>query len=86
MRTLSKGRLLLAENGGNVDIVTFGGPGGLTANIRTIKEDVDGVTAVTVVHGVAWAAEGKLRYWEDTRFMGKDPGPFKLIAIPLSKD
>ncbi len=83
MRAIGKNRLLLAENGGSMDIVTFSGPDGVNADIRTIKTGVTGATAVTVTRGIAWIAEGKLAYWEDPKFMGQDPGTFKIYAVPL---
>lgn len=83
MRAIGKNRLLLAENGGTMDIVTFSGAGGRTADIRTIKSGAQGATGVTATRGMAWVAEGKLAYWEDPKFMGQDPGTFKLYAVPL---
>jgi sugar lactone lactonase YvrE len=85
MRAIGKNRLLLAENGGSIDIVTFGGRDGDVAHIETIRTDVQGATAVTVTQGVAWAAEGKLAYWEDPAFIGKDPGTFTIYSIPLPR-
>lgn len=83
MRTIGKNRVLLAENGGTIDIVTFSGVDGENAHIEAIKTGVQGATAVTMTQGIAWAAEGKLAYWEDPAFMGKDPGTFTIYAIPL---
>jgi len=85
MRTIGKNRLLLAENGGNVDVVTFSGPDGRTADIKTIKTGVQGATAVTVTRGMAWVAEGKLAYWEDPNFIGEDPGTFTIYAVALPR-
>ena len=41
MRAIGKNRLLLAENSGKMDIVTFEGPGLQNAAIKTIKEGLD---------------------------------------------
>ncbi len=39
MRAIGRNRLLLAENSGKMDIVTFEGPGMQNAVVKTIKED-----------------------------------------------
>jgi sugar lactone lactonase YvrE len=83
MRAIGKDRLLLAENAGNMDIVTLNGPGGENAEIKTIKEGLESTPAVTATRGVAWIAEGKLNYRSDPN---KDPGVFRLYAVPLPKN
>ena len=40
MRAIGKNRMLMAENSGNMDIVTFSGPGGQNADIKTIKSRI----------------------------------------------
>jgi sugar lactone lactonase YvrE len=85
MRTIGKNRLLLAENSGNMDIVTFSGPGGQNADIKTIKSGLESTPAVTATRGMAWIAEGKLNYRNDPNFKDKDPGTFKIYAVPLPK-
>ncbi len=77
MRTIGKNRFLLAENSGNMDIVTVQGE---NAEIRTIKSGLEATPAVTATKGMAWIAEGKLNYRSDQT---KDPGSFKLYAVPL---
>jgi sugar lactone lactonase YvrE len=84
MRTIGKNSLLLAENGGNMDIVTFSGT--QEAEIKTIKQGLESTPAVTATRGMAWIAEGKLEYREDPKLKDKDPGPFKLYAVPLPKN
>jgi sugar lactone lactonase YvrE len=84
MRTIGKNRLLMAENSGNMDIVTFSGPDGDTAEIQTIKEGLASTPAVTATRGMAWIAEGKLNYRDGDR-KGKDPKAFKLYAVPMPK-
>jgi sugar lactone lactonase YvrE len=81
MRTIGKDRLLMAENSGNMDIVTFSGD---TANIQVIKSGLESTPAVTATKGQAWIAEGKLNY-RDADMKDKDPGPFKMYAVPLPK-
>lgn len=82
MRTIGKNRLLMAENSGNMDIVTFSGD---TANIQVIKSGLESTPAVTATRGMAWIAEGKLNYRSDPKLKDKDPGPFKMFAVPLPK-
>jgi sugar lactone lactonase YvrE len=84
MRTIGKNRLLLAENSGKMDIVTFENPG--SATIKTIKEGLESTPAVTATRGMAWIVEGKLNYMMDAQFKDKDPGVFKMFAVPLPKN
>jgi len=86
MRTIGKNRLLLAENSGKMDIVTFEGPGMKNATIKTIKEGLVMTPAVTATRGMAWIVEGKLPYLNDAAYKDKDPGTFKLYAVPLPKN
>jgi hypothetical protein len=88
MRTIGRNRLLLAENGASTDpaggtmsIVTFS-PDGKTAEFNVIKSGLPGTPAVTATKGMAWVAEGKLGYRSTP---DKDPGTFKLYAVPLPK-
>jgi sugar lactone lactonase YvrE len=85
MRTIGKNRLLLAENSGNMDIVTFSGKDGEHADIATIKSGLEATPAVTATRGMAWIAEGKLNYRNDPKLKDKDPGTFKIYAVPLAK-
>ena len=83
MRAIGKNRLLLAENSGKMDIVTFDGQ---TAVIKTIKEGLDSTPGVTATRGMAWIVEGKLNYRNDPKFKDQDPGLFKMYAVPLPKN
>jgi hypothetical protein len=85
MRAIGKNRLLLAENSGKMDIVTFEGPGLQNAVIKTIKEGLESTPGVTATRGQAWIVEGKLNYRNDPKFKDKDPGLFKMYAVPLPK-
>jgi sugar lactone lactonase YvrE len=85
MRAIGAERLLLAENSGKMSIVTFEGPGLQTAVIKTIKEGLDNTPGVTATRGMAWIVEGKLNYRNDAAFKDKDPGAFKMYAVPLPK-
>jgi sugar lactone lactonase YvrE len=85
MRAVGKHRLLLAENSGKMSIVTFGGDKMLDATITTIKEGLESTPGVTATKGMAWIVEGKLNYRNDPAMKGKDPGQFKMYAVPLPK-
>jgi sugar lactone lactonase YvrE len=85
MRAIGEQRLLLAENSGKMSIVTFEGPGLQTAVIKTIKEGLDSTPGVTATRGLAWIVEGKLNYRNDAALKDKDPGSFKMYAVPLPK-
>jgi sugar lactone lactonase YvrE len=84
MRAIGKNRLLLAENSGKMDIVTFGTDPS-SAMINTIKEGLESTPGVTATRGMAWIVEGKLNYRNDPAMKGKDPGMFKMFALPLPK-
>lgn len=86
MRAIGKNRLLLAENSGKMSIVTFEGPNSETAVIKTIKEGLESTPGVTATRGMAWIVEGKLIYRNDPAFKDKDPGMFKMYAVPLPKN
>ena len=73
-------RLLLAENAGNMDIVTLKGN---AAEITPIKTGLDSTPAVTATQGMAWIIEGKLNYRTDAKLKDKDPSPFKMYAVKL---
>ena len=84
MRAIGKNRLLLAENSGKMSIVTFASDG--SAMITTIKEGLVMTPGVTATKGMAWINEGKLPYMNDAAYKDKDPGTFKLYAVPLPKN
>lgn len=86
MRAIGKNRLLLAENSGKMDIVTFEGTDLQNAVIKTIKEGLESTPGVTATRGMAWIVEGKLNYRNDPAFKDKDPGLFKMYAVPLPKN
>jgi sugar lactone lactonase YvrE len=85
MRAIGKNRLLLAENSGKMDIVTFEGDGLQSAVVKTIKEGLIMTPGVTATRGMAWIVEGKLPYQNDQAYKDKDPGEFKMYALPLPK-
>ena len=86
MRAVGKHRLLLAENSGKMSLVTFEGPERQNAQITTIKEGLESTPGVTATKGMAWLIEGKLNYRNDANLKDKDPGTFKMVAVPLPKN
>lgn len=80
MRTLGQNSFLLAENSGDISVITINGD---NAKVETIKHGLDHTAAVTATRGSAWIAETKLNYMDDPKLKDKDPGPFKLYAVPL---
>jgi sugar lactone lactonase YvrE len=85
MRAIGTHRLLLAENSGKMSIVTFVGPENQNVVIGTLKEGLESTPGVTATKGMAWLIEGKLNYRNDASFKDKDPGTFKMVAVPLPR-
>jgi sugar lactone lactonase YvrE len=73
--------LLLIEGNGKLDKVTIKGD---DAEIETIKDGFAEPVSVTQVGDTAWVAEGKLSYIIGDN-KKKDPGPFMLKPVSLSK-
>ncbi len=86
MRTIGKQKLLMAENSGKMTIVTFEDPEMQNVVLKTLKEGLEATPAVTATKGMAWIVEGKLNYMNDPGFKDKDPGTFKMYAVPLPKN
>jgi sugar lactone lactonase YvrE len=85
MRAIGPHRLLLAENSGKMSVVTFEGPNMQTVVLKSLKEGLESTPAVTATKGMAWIVEGKLNYRNDAALKDKDPGSFKMYAVPLPK-
>lgn len=85
MRAIGKHRLLLAENSGKMTVLTIAGQDRQTVTIQVLKEGMASTPATTATKGMAWVAEGKLSYRSDPALRDKDPGPFKMYAVPLPK-
>ena len=85
MRAIGKHRLLLAENSGTMSVVTFEGADNQTVVVKTLKQGLESTPGVTATRGMAWIVEGKLNYRNDAALKDKDPGTFKMFAVPLPK-
>jgi len=80
-RLLAGDRFLLAEGtAGRVDEVTIVGD---RATVRVLREGLNSSPGVTSVGKTVYAIEGKIGYLIDPALKGKDPGEFKVHAIPL---
>ena len=80
MRASGDGFLLI-EGAGKLDKVTIKGD---EAQVETIMDGLSEPVSVTQVGNTAWVAEGKLSYIIGDN-KGKDPGPFTLKPVTLSK-
>jgi hypothetical protein len=54
----------------------------LLAIAASAAESTPGVTAT---RGIAWSVEGKPNYRNDANLKDRDPGAFKMYAVPLPK-
>jgi sugar lactone lactonase YvrE len=77
MRSVGKNTILLVE-GGKLDEVTITGD---TAQIKTLKDGMTGITAVTLVGNTAYVSEARL----NARNQPGDPGPFRALSVPYKK-
>jgi sugar lactone lactonase YvrE len=85
MRAIGKQRLLLAENSGIMSVLTFEGADKQMVVLKTLKQGLESTPGVTATRGMAWIVEGKLNYRNDAALKDKDPGTFKMFAVPLPK-
>ena len=79
MRSVGSKTMLLVEGAGRLDEVTINGD---QAEIKVLKEDLSGPTAVTLVGGTAYVVEAKLNYRNDPKLRDQDPGPFRAVGVP----
>jgi hypothetical protein len=80
MRLLKANKFLLTENGsGKLDEVDIEGD---KAGIKVLKEGLDTPTSAILVGGTIYVNERKIGYVRKPELKGKDPGPFKIWALP----
>lgn len=80
-RLIEGNRFVLAENmAGRLDEVTITGD---KADIKVLKDGLNGPAATTATGDMAYVVEGKIGYLFDPNLKGQDPGPFKAYAVPL---
>lgn len=83
LRLIEGNRFLQAEGtSGRITEVTIAGD---EARIRVLRDGLDSSPGVTRVGDTAYAIEGKIRYLIDPKLRGQDPGPFRIIAMPISE-
>ena len=81
MRLIDGNRFLLAEGtSGRISEVTLGKD---RATLRPLRTGLNSSPGVTRVDDTAYAIEGKIGYLVDPKLKGQDPGPFRILAIPL---
>lgn len=85
MRAIGPHRLLLAENSGQMSIVTFEGPEKQKAMIQTIKEGLESTPGVTTTRGMAWIVEGKLNYRNDANLKDQRSRYFQNVRRTASE-
>ena len=70
---------VMAEGGGTIDRVSVAGD---AVTVETVKDGLDGPTAVALVGGTLWATEGQLSHLFDAK-SGPPKLPFKAIGVPM---
>jgi sugar lactone lactonase YvrE len=78
MRSVGNYTLLVAEGKGRADEITINGDRG---EVRVLKTGLDGPTAVTRVGNFVFILEAKLRYLNDPKLRGQDPGPIHAWSV-----
>ena len=80
-RLIRGNRFLLEENhAGRIDEIAIEGD---TARVRVLKDGLMTPTAGIVVKNTVYVLERKVEYLRKPELKGKDPGVFKILALPL---
>lgn len=81
LRHIGGNRFLQAEGtSGRATLVTVNGN---DATIVVLRDGLNSSPGITLVGHTVYVVEGKIQYLFNPELRGKDPGPFKAIAIPL---
>lgn len=81
LRHIGNNRFLQAEGtSGRATLVTIKGD---DANIQVLRDGLNSSPGITLMGNTVYVVEGKIQYLFNPELRGKDPGPFKAIAIPL---
>jgi len=81
LRHIGGNRFLQAEGtSGRATLVTIKGD---EARIQVLRDGLNSSPGITLIGKTVYVVEGKIQYLFNPEFRGKDPGPFKAIAIPL---
>ena len=83
LRHIGGNRFLQAEGTtGRATLVTIRGD---EATIQVLRDGLNSSPGITLIGRTVYVVEGKIQYLFNPEFRGKDPGPFKAIAIPLPR-
>ncbi|MBK6674460.1 MAG: hypothetical protein IPG49_13705 [Proteobacteria bacterium] len=83
LRHIGGNRFLQAEGtSGRATLITVKGN---EARIQVLKDGLNSSPGITLIGDTVYVVEGKIQYLFNPELRGKDPGPFKAIAIPLPK-
>ena len=81
LRHIGGNRFLQAEGtSGRATLVTVSGD---TAQILVLRDGLNSSPGITLLGNTVYVVEGKIQYLFNPDLRGKDPGPFKAIAIEL---
>lgn len=81
LRHIGGNRFLQAEGtSGRATLVTIKGD---EADIKVLRDGLNSSPGITLIGHTVYVVEGKIQYLFNPELRGKDPGPFKAIAIPL---
>jgi sugar lactone lactonase YvrE len=81
LRHIGNNRFLQAEGtSGRATLVTIEGD---NARIQVLRDGLNSSPGITLIGNTVYVVEGKIQYLFNPELRGKDPGPFKAIAIPL---
>ena len=83
LRHIGNNRFLQAEGtSGRATLVTIKGD---DASIQVLRDGLNSSPGITLIGDTVYVVEGKIQYLFNPELRGKDPGPFKAIAIPLPR-
>jgi len=83
LRHIGGNRFLQAEGtSGRATLVTINGD---EASIQVLRDGLNSSPGITLIGDSVYVVEGKIQYLFNPDLRGKDPGPFRAIAIPLPK-
>lgn len=83
LRHIGGNRFLQAEGtSGRATLVTVQGD---AARIQVLRDGLNSSPGITLIGNTVYVVEGKIQYMFNPDLRGKDPGPFKAIAIPLPR-